>query len=149
MENLHKKNELPKNWKFICAGASRNFSIPPDFKKNVEILDRVSQTESLKLMASADLNILIQPPTGRMGVYTGKIFDYLSVNKPILAVVDKRDVGAQLINKLKAGYVADFGDIAEIEDQIKLAIDHWKHHDELKPEKVKSLSFIENIKFTN
>jgi hypothetical protein len=70
-----------KNWKFICAGASRNFSIPPDFKKNVEILDRVSQTESLKLMAAADLNILIQPPTGRMGVYTGKIFDYLSVNK--------------------------------------------------------------------
>jgi glycosyltransferase involved in cell wall biosynthesis len=135
MENLHKKNELPKNWKFICAGASRNFSIPPDFKKNVEILDRVSQTESLKLMAAADLNILIQPPTGRMGVYTGKIFDYLSVNKPILAVVDKRDVGAQLINKLKAGYVADFGDIAEIEDQIKLAIDQWKHHDELKPEK--------------
>lgn len=135
MENLHKGNELPQQWKFICAGASRNFSIPAEFKKNVEILDRVSQVESVKLMAEADLNLLIQPPTGRMGVYTGKIFDYLSVAKPVLALVDKRDVGAQLINDLKAGYVADFSDIAEIEGQIKMAIHNWKNRIEIKPEK--------------
>ena len=81
------------------------------------------------------MNVLIQPPTGRMGVYTGKIFDYLSVSKPILAVVDKLDVGAQLINNLNAGYVADFSDIAEIEFQLKAAIEGWKNHQEIKPEK--------------
>jgi hypothetical protein len=130
LERLHEKKLLPENWRFICAGASRNFSIPAAFKSNVGIIERVSQEESIKMMRSADVNLLVQPATGRLGVYTGKIFDYLSVRKPVLAVVDENDVAAALIRYLGAGYVADFDNVPQIEIALQQAIRDWKNKDQ-------------------
>jgi hypothetical protein len=137
LENLHKKKLLPADWKFICAGASRNFSIPDAFKNKVEIRERVSQAESIQLMAAADLNLLVQPPTGRKGVYTGKVFDYLSVRKPVLAVVDPEDVAAMLILELKAGYVADFTNVQAIEESVLKAMSDWKSGRPFTPDEIK------------
>ena len=76
-------------------------------------------------MSESDINLLILPNNGRKGVFTGKLFDYLSVLKPILAIVDKKDVAATLINELNAGYVAEFDDIKEIEKMIILSVNNW------------------------
>jgi hypothetical protein len=130
LEQLHEKKLLPENWRLICAGAARNFSIPGAFKSNVEIRERVSQEESVRMMMSADVNLLVQPATGRLGVYTGKIFDYLSVRKPVLAVVDEKDVAAALIRYLGAGYVADFDNVPQIEIALLQAIRDWKNNDQ-------------------
>ncbi|MBK7128342.1 MAG: hypothetical protein IPH66_03120 [Crocinitomicaceae bacterium] len=127
LENLDRKNLLPQNWKMICAGASHNFSIPAKFKDHVQIIERVPQIKSIELMARADLNLLIQPPTGRKGIFTGKIFDYLSVGKPILAIADNDDVAAQLIQNMHAGFCANFNDLADIEKSLVQAIDMWKN----------------------
>ncbi|MBI3135917.1 MAG: hypothetical protein HYZ14_14660 [Bacteroidetes bacterium] len=124
--NLHRKKQLPQNWKFICAGAARNFSIPAEFEQQVEWIERVSQADSINLMLNADINVLIQPPTGRMGVYTGKLFDYLSVCKPVLAIVDTRDVAAALIKSVNAGYVASFDNVQSIETALIKAIENWE-----------------------
>lgn len=131
LERVNRKNLLPKDWKFICAGASNNFFIPDSLAKHVSIKERVSQTESIELMRNSDLNLLVQPSTGRCGVYTGKLFDYLSVFRPILAIVDKNDVAAGLIGELKAGYVADFDNIDEIENCIIAALNDWKSKSDL------------------
>ena len=131
--NLDKNKALPPKWKFICAGASRNFSIPDSIKDHVEIQERVSQPESIALMRMADLNVLVQPPTGRRGVYTGKIFDYLSVLKPILAVVDSGDVAAELILETNSGFVSEFSDVASIEANLLEAVRQWR---DKKPQQV-------------
>ena len=36
-------------------------------------------------------------PSGRKGVYSGKVFDYLASNKPILALYDPNDVVGELL----------------------------------------------------
>ena len=52
--------------------------------------------------------------TGRKGVYTGKLFDYLATNKPILALCDPEDVVGRLLNETKAGFTVDNADIEGI-----------------------------------
>lgn len=137
LERLHVAHKLPARWRLVCAGAARNFTIPEIFKNQVEILERVSQEESIRLMAAADLNLLVQPPTGRKGVYTGKIFDYLSVRKPVFAVVDPEDVAAALVRELNAGYVADFTNVAAIEEALLKAIDDWQSKSPFEPDAAK------------
>lgn len=126
LEQIDRRNMLPEKWKLICAGASHNFSIPSKFRDHVQIIERVPQTKSIELMAKADLNLLIQPPTGRKGIFTGKIFDYLSVGKPILAIADMDDVAAGLIQDMHAGFCANFNDLIGIENGLIQAMDMWK-----------------------
>jgi len=127
MLELEKEGKLDFDWKFICAGAAKNFDIPNQIQTHVEIMARLSQQESLELMRNADVNVMIQPPTGRHGVYTGKIFDYLSVSKPILAIVDTNDVAAELISELNAGYSVEFDDISAIKSTILQLVSNWKN----------------------
>ena len=127
--NLTSKGLMPANWKFICAGAVKNFSIPDSITRHVEIQERVGQNEIFERMCKSDLNILIQPPTGRKGVYTGKIFEYIAAQKSILALVDPTDVAADLIRDFNAGYVVEFSDIAATERAILTALDRWKHNE--------------------
>jgi glycosyltransferase involved in cell wall biosynthesis len=139
--NLDNQKKLPEKWKFLCAGAVKNFSIPDALKSHVEILERVSHSDSLSLMTSADLTVLIQPPTGRKGVYTGKVFEYLAAQKPILAIVDTTDVAADLIREMDAGYVADFSDVTAIENAILVAVENWQKKLPLQtnPERINTL----------
>lgn len=127
LAQLKKQGHLPERWKFICAGAARNFSIPPEIEEHVVLKERVSQQESIAWMKKADVNVLIQPHTGRLGVYTGKVFDYLSVLRPVLAAVDEEDVAAALIRECQAGYVASFSDVKGIEQAILQLISDWKN----------------------
>ena len=48
-------------------------------------------------MNEMDANIMLHPRGERKGVYSGKLFDYISAQKPIIACVDKNDVAAELI----------------------------------------------------
>lgn len=131
LQDLKEAGLLPERWKFICAGAVKNFSIPDSIKSHVEIIERVSHEKSLSMMRNADLNVLIQPPTGRKGVYTGKIFEYISVAKPVLAIVDETDVAAELINDLEVGFVAAFTDIEAIKASLVRIIGMWKNREHL------------------
>ncbi|WP_157454242.1 glycosyltransferase family protein [Crocinitomix catalasitica] len=126
------KDELPKDLLIRFVGSPRNFKVPKVFEDNVEFIEKVSQSESLDYMAKADVNLLIQPFFGRKGVYTGKLFDYASVEKPILAVVDKDDVAAELIKELNIGFVADFEDITGIKKAIHDCFELWKTKSHLK-----------------
>lgn len=135
-----KKEELP-NFIIKFVGTPKNFSIPKEIEKNCLFINKVSQKESIEMMRTADINLLIQPFVGRKGVYTGKIFDYLSVQKPILAVIDKEDVAANLIKEINAGYIADFNSIFEIETALQTAIKNWKNHEipEMDTDKIEKL----------
>ena len=57
--------------------------------------------EALAILRQLDVLVMIHP-TGRRGVYTGKVFDYLASNKPILALFDPRDVVADLLAETRA-----------------------------------------------
>ena len=125
--------------KFI--GTHRNFVIPPELEESCVFFPKMPIWEALQHMALADANLLVLPPVSGKGVYSGKIFDYLSVQKPIIAIVDLNDVAAHLINELKAGFCADFSDITQIKSAITAAYNMWKERKLLmmEPEKIASL----------
>jgi|TARA_B110000908_G_C10262071_1_gene460105 hypothetical protein len=125
------KDVLPNEWIIKFVGTPNNFNIPREFEKNIEIIPRVPQNVAIEYMKNSDINLLIQPHVGRKGMYTGKLFDYISVKKPILAVIDDKDVGADLIREIGIGYIADFYEKEEIISAIKEAVSDWKNKKKL------------------
>ena len=111
-------NEIPYKIEFHFYGVHNNFWIPDEFKNKVRIFPSVDYEESIVKMSTMDANLLILPKGERKGVYSGKIFDYISAKRPILAFVDKNDVAAELILETDSGYVIDFDN--KIEGRIEI-----------------------------
>ena len=118
-------------FEIVFVGTHHNFQIPQEFSSNCRFVPKVSQLKSIEFMANADANLLILPKDQRKGVYSGKLFDYLSVKKPIIAIVDPADVAAQLITELNAGFIADFSQTDEISNAILSAYALWKNKSSL------------------
>lgn len=112
-------------------GVGNSVIVPPHLSHIVEALPRVSHPEAVAQMRQADSLLLILPKVEQKGIYTGKLFEYLGCKRPILAVVDKTDVAANLIRECNAGFIADFDDIAEIEHCIDQTYDLWHKRESL------------------
>ena len=80
------------------------------------------------LKEEADLLVLIIPKSREEGIYSGKIFDYLGCLKPILGLVPRNDVAAQLIRDTNTGYIAENEKIDEIEQNILNAYFDWTNN---------------------
>ena len=104
--------------------------IPQNIASNVFQLDSVIHSEAIRMSLDVDTLVVIYP-TGRKGVYTGKLFDYLATNKPILALCDPEDVIAQLLNETKAGFTVDNADIDGIKKMILRCYSIWKNKEVL------------------
>jgi len=107
-------------------GTNRNFHIPTEFRNGSTFFPVMPNAEAVKQMAQADATLLTLPPVQRKGVYSGKLFDYISVMKPVIAIVDPEDVAARLIRELGAGFVAGFQDVEAMERAISGAFELWK-----------------------
>lgn len=71
--------------------------------------------------------LLISPSDIEEGVYTGKLFDYIGVGRPILGLVPKNDVAAKLIEKSKVGYLAENENVVDVMAAIERAYNDWKN----------------------
>jgi glycosyltransferase involved in cell wall biosynthesis len=78
----------------------------------VTILEYMPHRQSLQHLLDADLLLLVSSGDAM----TSKVFEYLAVQKPILAVVDPQGAAAQLIKEAKAGIVVDHHSPAAIAD---------------------------------
>lgn len=118
LRNLKIKEELPSTWKLQLLGTHNNFGVPKELEPHLEFLPRTDNKNAVAQMFKSDCNVLIHPKSIRKGVFSGKLFEYISAEKPILALVDKEDVAAQLIEEQNAGVVTDFYNIEEIEGAV-------------------------------
>ena len=112
---------LKANIEFHFYGVHKNFTVPKEIEDRLKIFPTISYEESITKMAEMDANLLILPKGERKGVYSGKIFDYLSSKRPILAFVDLEDVAASFITNFNAGYVVDYNDNVKGAESIL----HW------------------------
>lgn len=110
----------------VFLGTSKNFDIPSDLLPYVVFKEKVPYKQAILEMKKADLNVFIHPVTEAKGIYSGKLFDYISVRKPILVVGDKEDVAARLVTQYQLGYVASFGDVNEITERLWEAYQNWE-----------------------
>lgn len=120
---------------FTCRlnfiGTPNNFSIPKSIQPMINWVGKVSNQDAVGYMFNSDVNLLVHPKTAVKGIYTGKLFEYLSAQKPILALVDTEDVAAELIAECSAGFIADFYNIAQIEAHILSLYKLWKQKETL------------------
>lgn len=79
------------------------------------------------LKKSQILLLVIGSGKGSENFYTGKIFEYINVDRPILALVPPHGAAAQVIEQTHTGSVVDTDDIDGIEAQLTLYYEAWKN----------------------
>ena len=127
LKTIYDNQQLPAKYKIRFIGTPLNFNIPKVFENNLEFVDKLSYEEAVKEASNHDVNLLILNFKNRHGVYSGKLFDYISVQKPILALLNKEDVAEELIQKYQAGYIADGNSKNDIISHLQLAISNWEN----------------------
>ncbi len=122
--------DIPPDSRIDIVGNFKKLSIPENIRANVFQTAEVDHAEAIRRALEADTLVLVHPK-GRQGVYTGKVFDYLATNKPILALCDPNDVIAKLLEETGAGFVADEADVEAIKKMILRCYSIWKNQEVL------------------
>jgi glycosyltransferase involved in cell wall biosynthesis len=112
--------------KINLVGVTKPIPIDPILKEKVKFFNKVSNNDAIDFMRSSDALLLIHPTSELKGIYTGKLFEYIGVLRPIIALVDPEDVAADLIREGDFGFVADNDNIEEISNIIIKAYNIWK-----------------------
>jgi hypothetical protein len=107
-----------ENFVLNFRGTTNNFSDEInmyDIKDLINFMPSVSFAEALEEMSKANANLLIQDSVFNRQI-PGKIFDYISVRKPILALTPATSATNTVIEKLGFGFSAS--SVEEIEMKI-------------------------------
>ena len=124
MEN----NEI-NNFLIEIIGNNAPINIPNELRKYIKIITKMPYSELISYARKkADLLLMISPSDIEKGCYTGKLFDYVGIGKPILGLVPKNDVAADLIKETHIGYIAENENIEEIKNVLKSAYEDWKEN---------------------
>jgi len=94
----------------------------------VELIDHVPRRESLRLQRDSDALLLLIPEAGGRGrgVLSGKVFEYLAAERPVLAVVPPDGAAAELVRDTGAGLIAPPEDVPAIRDAILELHARWR-----------------------
>lgn len=106
----------------------REFLDSLELGDRVELIDYVPRRESLRLQKESDALLLLIPEAGGRGrgVLSGKVFEYLAAERPVLAVVPPDGAAAQLIRDTGAGVVAPPEDVDAIRDALVALHGRWR-----------------------
>jgi glycosyltransferase involved in cell wall biosynthesis len=94
----------------------------------VELLPHVPRRESLRLQRESDVLLLLIPEAGGRGrgILSGKVFEYLAAERPVLAVVPEDGAAAELIRDTGAGVVVGPDDVPAIRDALVALHARWR-----------------------
>ncbi len=94
----------------------------------LELIPYVPRRRSLELQRDSEALLLLVPEAGGRGrgVLSGKVFEYLAAERPILAAVPPDGAAADLIRETGAGVVAPPGDPAAIRDELEGLHARWQ-----------------------
>ena len=83
---------------------------------------------ALAAMKSADALLLLIPRSGGLGtsVLSGKLFEYLAAERPVLALVPPEGIAADLLRSTGLARIADPDDVPGIRAQIEDLVEAWK-----------------------
>jgi glycosyltransferase involved in cell wall biosynthesis len=118
---LEEVPSLQKKIQVLFAGRweARDERLINDMKLTdiIKLKDYISHQEAISQLYNSDVLLLILAGT-ETGVYPGKIFEYLAAAVPILALVPKDGIAAELIKTTRAGMVVNHNDIGNIKKAI-------------------------------
>jgi glycosyltransferase involved in cell wall biosynthesis len=98
-------------------------------EKLVECVGPVSSEDSIRLMHSSDVLILLQTISGEgRDVIGGKVFEYLAARKPILGIVPDDGGDAWLMRNMKAGVITGIEDPKRVAQGFQHYWGLWKEN---------------------
>jgi glycosyltransferase involved in cell wall biosynthesis len=94
----------------------------------LELHPYTSHRRALELQRSSDALLLLIPDAdGRgRGVLSGKVFEYLAAERPILAIVPPDGAAADLIREVGNGVVAPPEDVPAIREALAGLVERWR-----------------------
>lgn len=118
-------------------------------KNNIRINSYVPHGVILKEMKNAAINVVILPDTEESkGIYTGKIFDYILSERPILGIMPLGGIASELINSRKIGISVDYNDLDSIKKYIKEVYEKWARREELNTSSIELCSEFNRVNLT-
>jgi glycosyltransferase involved in cell wall biosynthesis len=108
--------------------ADREVAESLDLGDRLQLLPYVPRRRSLELQRDSEVLLLLVPDAGGRGkgVLSGKVFEYLAAERPILAVVPPGGAAAALIDELGAGVTAPPDDEQAIRDALVELHARWR-----------------------
>jgi len=106
----------------------REFMESLGLSDRVELIEYVPRRESLRLQRDSDALLLLIPDAGGRGrgILSGKVFEYLAAERPVLDVVPPDGAAAALIRDTGAGVVAAPHDVAGIRGALLDLHTRWR-----------------------
>ena len=93
--------------------------------ESFEIVGYVPHNVCIEHQMAADVLVLIEGSgRGANAFYTGKVFEYMNTNRPVLAILPE-GCAADLVEESKIGIVANTDNVDEIKKNIKEYYDKW------------------------
>jgi len=108
--------------------ADREYAESLGLGARIELLGEVSRRRSLELQRDSEALLLLIPESGGRGrgVLTGKIYEYLAAERPILAAVPPDGAAAKLLRDTGAGVVVPSDDESAIREALLDLHRRWK-----------------------
>ncbi|HOK42465.1 MAG TPA: glycosyltransferase [Thermoclostridium caenicola] len=92
----------------------------------VEVLPYMTHRDCIGNMLRSHVLLLLEGGRGSECFYTGKLFEYIRTNRPILALVPEKGAAAELIQKTRTGIVCDWSNPRAIEQGLAELYDRWR-----------------------
>lgn len=146
--NLKPNQDVPALWKALSELCEREAGFKEDLrieligKKDPRVLaqnqallpegtlqsiDAVPHARAVKAMCSADLLLFIIPQSkNNKLILTGKLFEYLASQSPMLSIGPKTGDAARILADVGRDDMLDYNDLTGIKEQILSHYKHWK-----------------------
>ena len=156
LSDLFKENLIPRNKiKLVHIGLSAgidmdNLLTEYDLEDIVEKKGYLPHKEAVKFLNQVDLFLLsITPRKQGELIVTGKVFEYIAAQKPILAVVPPKGAAAQIIKEFKAGKIASPDNSTEIKEALFYFFKKFEKKEKVSELKAGDLKFLERRHLTS
>jgi glycosyltransferase involved in cell wall biosynthesis len=108
--------------------ADREFADSLELGDRLELHPYVPRRRSLELQRDSDALLLLIPDAGGRGrgVLSGKVFEYLAAERPILAAVPPDGAAAGLLRETGTGVIAPPDDVDAIREALGGMVERWR-----------------------
>lgn len=144
VSDLILENKLPENTEIRFVGnfykCIKDILSIPKLKKVMKIIPQVSHQESIRYMKESDVLLLFIAKENSDSIITQKLFEYLAVQKLILAMIPVKGDASKILQETNTALISEIDDINEIKSNIIRIIEISRNGNKI-------FDFSENMQF--